>query len=191
MKCVVSIRVVRKQRKSDDKACAFAEFTLDFYLAAHECYHLVHVGQSEAETFHIVAVSGRDTVESFKNLFEVLAFYPYAVVGDGDSQLAGRGVGGGYSEAQRLVLLTVFHCIVKQIEDYVGEVHLIDVDNGIAGIKVCGKAAAIFFHFKPECIGYVGNQRIGIDVLEAQSGFLFVEHRHLQHFFHLEAESHR
>ena len=67
--------------------------------------------------------------------------------------------------------------------------HFIDSDDSIHGIELCADGAAVFFHLEFEGVDDIEYGCICVDLLKFKSCFLTVEHRHLKHLLHLEAES--
>ena len=99
--------------------------------AAEQVNHFVNVGQTQAKALHVVAVACRDAVELLEDLLQVFAFHADAVVLDGDLDVVLIWIDGGYHEFGRHVVAPILDGIVQQVEDDVGEVHAVHVDDGI------------------------------------------------------------
>ncbi len=126
-----------------------------------------------------MAVASGDAIEFLEYLLEVLAAHPDAVVGDGYLEpflSVGLHVAGGHGEMQGDFLAAVFHGVVEQVEDDVGEVHLVDINGGVLGPEDRLDVAAVFLNLELEGGGDIGYEDVGVDILQAQCGPAAVEH---------------
>lgn len=158
-------------------------------LAAELADNLAHIGQAETEALDVVAVAGIDAVEFVENLLEVVALYADAVVGDAYFEPVVGDVAAAYGKFKIAVLGAVLYGVVEQVEDYVGEVHLVDLDDGVHGVEVGGDAAAVFLNLELEGVDDVEYHGVGVDVDNLESTLLAVEHAHLEHLLDLEAQA--
>ena len=67
--------------------------------------------------------------------------------------------------------------------------HLINIYNSIDRIEIRVYPAAIFLDFQTERIYDIGNYKIRVYILHAERTLFLIEHRHLKHFLHLEAQT--
>ncbi len=134
-------------------------------------------------------VAGRHAVEFIENLTQVLLLYADSVVLDCDLQTGVGDICGRDFYVEGDILAPVFHGVVKQIEYYIREVHFVDVDDGIFGIKRGVKPTAVALHFELEGVYDIVDGYVGVDFLQTYRSLLAVEHRHLQHFLYLEAQT--
>ena len=159
-------------------------------IAAEGGDHILHVGQPEAEAFHIVTVARVDAIEFLENLFQVLFFDADAVVGHSDN-VAAVGALGGDAELEGSVGVLVFYGVVHEVEHHVGEMHLVHKHHVLRGFHVCVDGAAGGFHFEAEGRDDVLNDAVGVELFALEGVGLFLKHRHLQHFLHLETQPFR
>ena len=101
-----------------------------------------------------------DTIVRYANLYHV-----------------SRHFGCGDLQHRFDILFHIFQSIVQEIEDYVGELHLIDIDIRLDGIKLCSYTSTLFFDFEFEGIHDVIDDGIGIYDAELQRIAGLFEHR--------------
>ena len=94
-----------------------------------------------------------------------------------------------YLKFERHILPSIFVSIVKQVEDDIGEVHLIYHANIIFCLERCLNLASCLFDLEREGIHYIVDQFVDRNIRKLEICLLTVEHRHLEHFFHLEAQA--
>ena len=70
------------QRQRDDELATFSQFAFYVYLAMVEVHYALHIGQTQTETFDVMAVACVDTVELIEYLFQVFMFHADTVVTD-------------------------------------------------------------------------------------------------------------
>ena len=114
-------------------------------------HHLVDVGEAESESLDVVAIARRDAIEFVEDLFQVLLADAYAVVGNGDFDAIVSDVARRDGEKQGCFLASIFDSVVKEIENHVGEMHLVDMNNAVFGVEIGSDSAAVFLDFDFEC----------------------------------------
>lgn len=147
----------------------------------------VDVGQTQSESFHVVAIARRYTIELIKYFFQVFPFDADTVVANRYFHLVADGAGTD-KERQRYFLTAVFHRVVKQVENDVGKVHLVDRYDSVLGFEVGIDDTAIFLDFEFEGAHHAGYDVVHVDVVQLHEGLLSVEHRHLEHLLDLEPQ---
>ena len=128
---IQSVAALFHSRQRDYEAGADAWLTLHIDFAAEHRNHLLDVGQAETETFHIVAVARMHPVEFLEDTLEVFLANADTVVFHADFKTRAGYVAGRDVEMRLFILLHIFDSIVEQIENHVGELHLVDADSGI------------------------------------------------------------
>ena len=99
-------------------------------------------------------------------------------------------VAGRHLEYRGRIILHVFQGVVEQIEDDVGEVHLIKAAFSVDGIEVYLNLAPIFLSLDLLGVDYIIDDIVDIHIREFQCRTTgIVIHRHLQHLIHLEAQT--
>ena len=78
-----------QQRQPDRELRAYTVVALSLYSTFMVGHNLLHISQSQAESFDVMTVASRYAVEFLKNLFQVLFFDSNAVVLNGDIQVFG------------------------------------------------------------------------------------------------------
>ena len=68
----------------DGELCSFAEVALDGDVALMEHHNLLDVGETEAESLHVVYVASVYAVELIEHFLQVVAFNAEARVADGE-----------------------------------------------------------------------------------------------------------
>ena len=86
------------------------------------------------------------------------------------------------------VVAFVLDGVVHEVENDVREVHFVDEDVRLVGPQVGSDGSACAFHFEAEGVDHAGEEVVCVDLTALEGGFLAVEHRHLQHLLHLEAQ---
>ena len=151
---------------------------------------LVDIGQAQSEAFHVVHIAGGDTIEANEDLLQVFFFDADPVVLDEELELAVLVAGAGH-EAQGHFLSAILDGVVQQVEEHVGQVHLIGVDGGVQGAEIEVDRAAIFLHLEREGAHHGGQEVVRVDLLELERRLLSFKERHLQDLLHEEAQSPR
>ena len=123
--------------------------------------HFLYICQAEAETLYIVLVTSVYPVELVEDALQVVLLNADAIVGDADADVRLVLVVGMYLDGKWFFLTAILEGIVQQIEDDVGEVHLVDVDNGVLGIELAGDGAAKFSHLELEGVDYAVDDGVG------------------------------
>ena len=146
----------------------------------------LHIGQPQTKTFHIVAVSGMNPVELIEYLLQILLLDANTIVLNGNIKLV-RFVPGLDMQPQFAFRLLVFHRIVQQVENDIGEMHFIHKYPRTMGIQLGSDGTVVLLGLQRKGIHHTGYQIVGIDILHLQSSLLPLEHGHLQHLLYLEA----
>ena len=165
------------------------ELALYGYFAAEFQYHFLDIGQTQAKALDIVKIACRHAEEFVKHFLLVVFRYAYAVVGNCYFETLAADVARADGKMQLFVFAAIFHGIVQQIENYIGKVHLVNLDQCVHGVKISLKLAAVFLHLKLKCVYNIVNHRIGINLLHLERGFAVFKHRHLKQLLHLEAQT--
>ena len=95
-------------------------------------FNLLDVGQTQTEAFHVVYVAGMHAVEFVEHFLDVVLLDALAIVLDAEAQVLAF-VPGADMYVDRLVGLTIFHSIVQQVRDGIGEMNLVDEDGRVDG----------------------------------------------------------
>ena len=90
---------------------------------------------------------------------------------------------------QGALLRAVFNRVVEEVENNVGEVHLVDGHDGVEGVEIGSDGAAVALHLELEGVDDVEYHCVGVYVFEAQGRLLPVEHRQLKHLLNLKAQA--
>ena len=83
------------------------------------------------------------------------------------------------------IIAFVLDCIVHQIEDYVGEMHLICLHHRINSIQLGFYTSSILHHLNIECLDNTIDQFVSIQRQELQSYVVAIIKGHLQNLLHL------
>ena len=153
-----------------------------------QVHHLFHVGQSQTESLDIVRVSRVYTVEPVKNPFEVFLADTYAIVLDGDTNVLTL-IPRSHLQMEIHIFTFVFDRIVHQVEDDIGEVHLISHDKRVDGLKRGLYRATALRHLQLERLYHIGNNLVGIQFHHLQRQIVLIEEAHLEHLLHLETQT--
>ena len=149
---------------------------------------VANVGEPESKSFDVVSVPGVDAIEFLKDFLEVFFSDSDSVVFNPDEQVVSVVLCGD-GELQLSVRRLIFHRVVHEIEDDVGEVHFIDEDLRVLSLQVGCEVSSVGFHFESEGVGDVFDECVCVEFFLFESGCFSVKHGHLQDFFHLEAQS--
>ena len=186
---VVEVCLLFKQGDTDDEAGALSKVALRVDGALVGFDHAGHVGQSDAHTFHVVAVAGGDAEEALEDAFEIFATDADAIVGDGDEELVSL-VFSAHHEPNGSVGTAVFESVVEEVVDEVGEVHRVAPDDGILGFELHRNMAVHAAGFELEGGNYFFDDAVGFNLLKLEGGdVVAIEHGHLQHLFDLHAQA--
>lgn len=120
------------QWQRNDKSGAFAEFTFHRYVSSEECYHFLHICESQSESFDIMTVACGNPEEFVENSFKVIFLDADAIVFDSDFKHIAGNVFGCYLEHRFTFLIHVFDSIVKKIEYHISELHLVNTTNALS-----------------------------------------------------------
>ena len=142
-------------RERYDKACALAKFAFNPYLAFMQVYNLLDVCQPQAESLCVVPVAGVHPVELLKNLLQVVFLDSDAVIGNHNLQTSVRQVTRRYPQLQVAIVATVLDRIVEKVEDDIGKVHLVDINQGNLRIENSVNMTTVFLNFQFERIDNV------------------------------------
>lgn len=176
------------EREGDDEARAASECAFGVDGSSVCLNDVANVGEPESKSFDVVSVPGVDAIEFLKDFFEVFFSYSDSVVLNSDEQVVSVVLCGD-GELQLSVRRLIFHRVVHEIEDDVGEVHFIDEDFRVLSFQVGCEVSSVGFHFESEGVGDVFDESVCVEFFLFESGCFSVEHGHLQDFFHLEAQS--
>ena len=113
---------------------AFVKFATQMDVPFVLLAHGFDIKKSQAETFYIVNITSRHTVEFIKNTLDMLFRNPNAVVLNTKNQAIGIGVSqwnGDYGG-----IFCVFYGVVHQIVQNIGEVQFIGPNNGVLGSQI-------------------------------------------------------
>ena len=149
---------------------------------------LLDVGQTQTEALHIVDITRVDTIELIEDLLDVLFLDAQTRVADGEAEMV-FVVPRADIDVERLLGLTVLHGIVHQVGDGILEVHLIDKDGRIDGFDLRKDMSTRMLYAERETGGHRFQQFIEVELLFLEGGLFAVEHRHLEHFLHEEAQA--
>ena len=136
---------------------------------------LLHVGQTEAEAFHVVDIARVDSVELIENLLHVLLLDAQTRVADAEAETL-LLIPSTDIEVERLVRLAIFHGVVHQVGDGVLEVYLIDKDGRIDGFYFCIDMSSGVLHSQRERRGDVLQQLVEVEFFFLKRYRLLVEH---------------
>lgn len=154
-----------------------------------EVYDLLNVRQSESEAFDIMTVTGMHTIEALKDLLQVLFLYSYTRIAYGHCHLAFFRVPRAQVDVQRGVWLTIFHGVVHEVEYDIAEVCLVNTYRGIYRLCLRVYLSACVLHSQRERVGYGVHEFVEVQFFHLEDILRLVEHGHLQHLFHEEAQS--
>ena len=149
---------------------------------------LLDVGESEAESLDVVHIACVYTVELFEYLLQVVALDADAVVLQRDAEPVGL-VPGRYGEFQLCVLTAVFHGVVHEVEDDVGQVHLVDHHVGTLGAQVGDDLSAVLLDLQREGVDDARDEFVHVDLRHVEVSLLVLVHAELQHLLHLEPQA--
>ena len=88
---------------------------------------LAYIRQTQSKSFHVMHVASRHTEEAVEHLLEVFLLDAYAVVFHRNQQLAVLVPRAAY-QFERHIGPTILHGVVHQVEQHVGDVHLVYID---------------------------------------------------------------
>lgn len=178
------------KRKANDEFAPFAEFAFGCDCALENGDHLPDISQSESESLDVMTVAGGNSVEFVEDPFDVFLADSYSVVADAYfNHVAGNVIGADY-EMRRRILLHVFDCVVEEIEYDIREMHLIEDDVGVDGVKVQLYGAAVLLGLQLMGVDDVENYIVDVYLREFHcASSSVVIHRHLEHFLHLETQT--
>ena len=155
-----------------------------------QVHHVLHIGQAEAESLHVVDVARMHAIELLEHSLQALFL-------DADARVANREVEVLVVvprldvDVERTVGLAVFHGVVEQVVDHVLEVHLIDVHRRVHSLDLRIDFPARVLHAQREVVGDALHHFVQVELLFLERRVLPVEHRHLQHLFHEESQAFR
>ena len=172
----------------DDELGADAQFAFCFDDALVVGDDFLDVCETESESLDVVDVAGVYAVELLEYLLQVFAFDADAVVLDADAQLSGF-VPGADGEFELSVGAFVLHGIVHQVEDDVGEVHLVDEDDGVFGFQAGDDLSSVLLDFEGEGMDDAGDEFVGVDFDHLEVGALVLVHGQLEYLLDLEAQA--
>ena len=66
--------------------------------------------------------------------------------------------------------LAVFECVVEEVEDDIGEVHLVGTDDGVFRLEVGGDGAADVLHLKGEGMCHIFDDAVCIELVHLECG---------------------
>ena len=150
--------------------------------------NLLHISQSQAEAFHIVQITCMHAIELLEYLFQILLLDADAVILDGNHQFA-RLIPSLHRQLQIRIRTFILHCIIHEIENHIGDMHLIGKNGRVGSFKLRFNLSIITLHFQCKRVDNTRYQLVGIQFLILQSSLLTVKHRHLKHFFYLEPQA--
>ena len=151
--------------------------------------NLTDVSKSQTETFYVVYVPCRHAEEAVEYFFQVFFLDPDTIVFNGDQQFAVVVVPGSYHQCKGHLRTAVFHCVVHQVKQYIGDVHFIYINGRIDSLQVYIERTVVLFDFQGEGVGHADHQVVRIHFLQFESCFLPFEQRHLEHLLYQEAQS--
>ncbi len=151
-------------------------------------YYFLYICQTKTEAFHVMAVTGMYTVEAIEYLLEVITLDTNSVISDGDHEFAGL-IPGADLEMQRNIGPLILDGVVHEVEDDVGEVHLIDHAKRILSLELGIDGAADILDFEFEGVDYAVDEFIDIHLLKFHGVALALKHGHLEHLLYLEAQT--
>ena len=130
------------------------------------------------------------SVELVEDLLHVLLLDAQTSITDAEAETL-LLVPGTDIKIERLVWLAILYSVVHQVGDGILEVYLVDEDSRIHSLDLRIDMASSMFHSQRECRGDVLQQLVEVEFLLLERYRLFVEHRHLQHLLHKEAQTFR
>lgn len=176
------------EREGDDEARAASECAFGVDGSSVCLNDVANVGEPESKSFDVVSVPGVDAIEFLEDFLEIFFSDSDSVVFNSDEQVVSVVLCGD-GELQLSVRRLIFHRVVHEIEDDVGEVHFIDEDLRVLSFQVGCEVSSVGFHFESEGVGDVFDEGVCVEFFLFESGCFSVKHGHLQDFFHLEAQS--
>ena len=147
---------------------------------------LLDVGQTSAEAFHIMTVTGMYAVEAIEYFLEVITLDSDSVISDRDHKFAGFVPSTDF-EVQWNIGPLILDGVVHEVEDYVCEVHIINHAEGILSLELSIDSSTDILDLKFERIDYAIDEFIDIHLLKLHGVALTLEHGHLKHLLYLEA----
>ena len=130
------------------------------------------------------------TIELVEDLLDILFLDTLSCITDTETEVT-MIVPCADIDIQRFFGLTVFDSIIHQIGDGILEVHLIDIHGRVDSLNLCIYLSTRMFHAQGECGGDILYHLVEIQFLLLKHHALLVEHRHLQHLLHEEAQAFR
>ena len=121
-------RLIPYNRQLNGKLRTLSIFAVNLDFATVQFHDLLHVGQSQAETFGIVTVAGMYAVELVENLLQIVFLDAQARIANREEQMV-FSVPPLQIDVERLLRLAVFHSVVQQVVDDILEMYLIDIDG--------------------------------------------------------------
>ena len=143
--------------------------------AAEQVNHLLYISQSQAKALDVVPVAGRNAVEFLEDLLQVFTLHADAVIGDCDLDVVLVGVDRGHHEFGWHIFAAVLDGVIQQVENHVGEVHAVYIDDGILGIEVGIDVPAIFLDLEFKRVDDAVDAGVGIFFFKAHGGVLAVK----------------
>ena len=153
-----------------------------------QLHHLLHISQSQSESFHIVLVSSRHPIELLKDTLELVLWNTYSIILNADAEV-GVLIPRGHLKMYGNILTPVLHCIVKQVIYNVSEMHLVHIYERIEGIKARIDGASCVGHLQRECLHDDLNLLVGIQFLQFECNIVSVKQAHLKHLLHLQTQT--
>ena len=150
--------------------------------------NLLDIGKSQTEALDIVHVAGMHAVELLKHLLQIFLLDADAGISHGEAEM-GIVVPCTQIDIERLLGLAILHGVVHQIEEGVLEVHLIDIDGRVDSLNLGVDFSAGMLYAQGKRVGHVLDHLVEVEVLLLEHSLLAVEHTHLQHLLHEEAQA--
>ena len=105
-----------------------------------------------------------DAIKFFKYLFQILFLHAYAVVADADFELFVANIASGDRQLWCHILAAIFDGVVKEVENHISEVHLVNIHYRVFGREVGGDMASEFFSLDAIGAHHIVDNGVGINI---------------------------
>src|SRR5665647_2945950 len=164
----------------NDDFCAFTDLAVNFYRAIVFVNDFLYIAETQPESFYIMGIACRHTVEFLKNVFLVFPGDANTVIRNSDGYtLAVSSGGNGDLRYPR----GIFESVVNEVDKNIEEIGLIDEHHRISCVKEGGNHSAAAVNLQFECINSSENHLMNIRSVLIQLNPGLFKYCSLKHLF--------